>query len=236
MKKTKGRLIIPIALSSVLLFSACSVQDPLLFEDTAESTLTQSSDVDHSKIIKELEEKILLIQQNQSLSDAEQQKELNRLQDLLAELKNQVSGKNPEQTDSNATDTEESSAGSDSNPIPQFLYSRNGDTAIITGYTGSDTHLVIPSEIDGYRVIAIGDSAFSSQNLKSVIVSNGIEKLDWFAFLHCPALISVTLPDSVTSIGYSAFAPQSKTFTIYCHNNSFAHKYAESYGWNYAII
>ena len=95
---------------------------------------------------------------------------------------------------------------------------------------------MIPSEIDGYPVIAIGDSAFSSQTLKSVIVSNGIEKLDWFAFRDCPALISITLPDSVTSIGYSAFAPQSKSFTIYCHNDSFAHKYAKSYGWSYAII
>lgn len=57
-------------------------------------------------------------------------------------------------------------------------------TAEITGYTGSATELVIPSEMDGYRVTGIGDNAF---------------------FLST-SLKSVTIPDSVTSIGASAFS------------------------------
>ena len=166
---------------------------------------------------------------------AEQQKEIQKLQETINELKNQLPTQSTATSDT-ATSESSSSHSDSTESEARFLYSQSNGSAIITGYTGSDAHLVIPSEIDGYPVIAIGDSAFSSQTLKSVIVSNGIEKLDWFAFRDCPALISITLPDSVTSIGYSAFAPQSKSFTIYCHNDSFAHKYAKSYGWSYAII
>lgn len=36
------------------------------------------------------------------------------------------------------------------------------DTVEITGYTGSDTELIIPSEIDGKAVTSIGEAAFAS--------------------------------------------------------------------------
>ncbi|MCD8026399.1 MAG: leucine-rich repeat domain-containing protein, partial [Clostridiales bacterium] len=52
-------------------------------------------------------------------------------------------------------------------------------TAEITGYTGEATDLEITSAIDGYTVTSIGDSAFED----------------------CDSLTSVTIPDSVTSIG-----------------------------------
>ena len=136
-----------------------------------------------------------------------------------------------------STDTEGADASSESStPVSQFLYKKEGNGIIITGYTGAEGHVVIPAKIDGYAVTAIGDSAFSSDSLKSIIISNGIQKIDWFAFNECPALLSVTIPESVVSIGYSAFSPQSNAFTIYCHSDSFAHRYAKSYGWSYALI
>ncbi len=57
-------------------------------------------------------------------------------------------------------------------------------TAEITHYTGSAETLVIPSEIDGYKVTSIGE----------------------YAFEDCDSLTSITIPDSVTSIGYGAFS------------------------------
>ena len=238
MKKTKKAMTFSFLLSFLMLLSSCNANDRMFDTEPSETQATEYES-SQSQTIRDLENKIIELQQSQYISDAEHQKELQRLQTLLAELKSQVSTS----TDTQAQETESASAGTDkesvsdeSTSLPQFLYTQENGKAIITGYTGTDAHLVIPSEIDGYQVIEIGDNAISSQTLKSVIVSNGIEKLNWFAFRDCPALVSVTLPDSVTSIAYSAFAPQDSSFTIYCHSNSFAYKYAKSYGLNYAII
>lgn len=47
-------------------------------------------------------------------------------------------------------------------------------TITITDYTGSDTDLVIPGTIDGYKVTEIGDEAFREcASLKSVVIPEG---------------------------------------------------------------
>ena len=66
-------------------------------------------------------------------------------------------------------------------------------TAEITGYDGLETELVIPSEIDGYTVTHIGDSAF----------------------FGCYSLTEITIPDSVTSIGDYAFADCNSLTDVY---------------------
>ena len=78
-------------------------------------------------------------------------------------------------------------------------------TIIITGYNiegGLD--VVIPSEIDGKKVTAIGASAFESKGITSVIIPNTITSIGEGAFRY-NKLTSVIIPSSVTSIGYSAF-------------------------------
>ena len=45
-------------------------------------------------------------------------------------------------------------------PIDSFTYEINGESVTITGYTGSEGNVTIPSEIDGKPVTAIGESAF----------------------------------------------------------------------------
>lgn len=66
-----------------------------------------------------------------------------------------------------------------------FSYTvRSDGTAEITDYTGTATEVVIPDTIDGYTVAFIGVAAFYG----------------------CTDLVSVTIPDSVTSIGDSAFS------------------------------
>ena len=99
-----------------------------------------------------------------------------------------------------------------------FEYSSNGTAITITRYTGSNTTLVIPSMIDGLPVVAIGDYAFlDCPSLKSVTIPDSITYIGDGAFEECSALTSVTIGDGVTYIGSYAFsdcyALTSVTFT-----------------------
>lgn len=48
---------------------------------------------------------------------------------------------------------------------------------------------------------------FDNQDIKSVVVSDGITSLGTFAFNYCNNLTSASLPNSLTKIGSNAFAP-----------------------------
>ena len=110
-----------------------------------------------------------------------------------------------------------------------FEYVKIGDAVEIVGYSGSAETLDIPDELDGKRVVAIGDRAFfDSRSLKSVtipgvvdtigdsafklcinlnqvIISDGVSSIRDSAFLSCYNLSSVAIPESVTFIGNAAF-------------------------------
>lgn len=224
-----NKRILPIFFVILLLFSFCFSAcnaNQRIFGSASDTTPEQSIE----ETIRRLEMQIALLKQSQDASDAENQKELVRLQNLLASLKEEASSsEESSSTDQQQTEGETVADG-------KFLYVQEGANAVITGYTGQDETLVIPSKIDGLPVTAIGDNAFQSKHLKTVVVADGITKIGWFAFRDCPALVSVTLPSSVTVIGYSAFSSDSTALTIYCHRNSFAQKYVESYGIRHAII
>lgn len=175
--------------------------------------------------IKALEDQILALRQNQTLSDAESQAQIAELEALIDQLR----------TENTRTDTT-----AQSTPPPSsrsvFIYTLEDGKATITGFTGNDEHIVIPAKIDGVAVYGIKSGAFEDYPIKSVIISEGVEVIDWFAFYRCASLESVTIPTSVRRIGHSAFEGCSVRFTIYCHDASFAQSYAQSYGISYAII
>lgn len=110
-----------------------------------------------------------------------------------------------------------------------FTYSMLDDNCVmLIRYTGSDTDVIIPSEINGHRVTfleetfsrnkdiksvtipesveAIGDSAFGGcSNLESVQIGENVKGLGYYAFGGCTALKEITLPQSVGYIGNRAF-------------------------------
>ncbi len=64
----------------------------------------------------------------------------------------------------------------------------------------------IPSEIDGYPVIGIGDYAFASCNLLTdVVIPEGITTIGNYAFQECSLLKNINIPNGVVSIGICAF-------------------------------
>lgn len=83
---------------------------------------------------------------------------------------------------------------------------RDGGGLVISKYLGSDTEVVIPSEIDGKKITDISYEAFLDNiDITSIIISDGIEWIDGGAFSSCVNLENISLPNSVTYIGAGAF-------------------------------
>ena len=82
----------------------------------------------------------------------------------------------------------------------------SGTECEITEYHGDNAHIVIPESIDGYRVVAIGGSAFAGrENITMVTLPNSVETIGDDAFIGCHNLVNITLGEGVTSIGMNAF-------------------------------
>lgn len=214
----KKYLLLALAIISVIsiTFSACGA--PSASKPKQTSTSLSSNE----EAIKALDKKIKELQEEQFISDTESKRQIEELQAELEKLRAEVSS-GVQTTLSTPKDS-------------TFTYTLNKGKALITGFNGSDEHIVIPSRIDGFEVYGISANAFEGYSFSSVIISDGVEHIDWFAFYNCPKLSSITIPASVTSIGYSAFDGSAKGFTIYCHSNSFAYSYAKSYGITYTFI
>ncbi len=90
----------------------------------------------------------------------------------------------------------------------QLLYVTNADhiSATITGYTNSvPGNLIIPTNIDGLTVTAIGENAFvEANNLTNVTIPSTVTTIEEGAF-NAAGLTSVTIPYGATNIGEAAF-------------------------------
>ena len=107
-------------------------------------------------------------------------------------------------------------------------------TVTITGYTGSGGAVTIPSTIDGKPVTAIKDGTsssgvFFSKGLTSVTIPNSVTTIGQGAFLN-NQLTSVTIPNSVTTIGDYAFGLNQLTSVIIGSGVTTIGDYAFGYG------
>ena len=87
-----------------------------------------------------------------------------------------------------------------------WKYAVRDDGAVITGTTQTDGDVVIPSEIDGYSVTGIDVAFAGCGGITSVTIPDSVTSIGNSAFSGCSSLTSVTIPDSVTNIGYRAFS------------------------------
>jgi hypothetical protein len=86
-----------------------------------------------------------------------------------------------------------------------YQYTLSNNQATITGYTGSGGVVTIPSSLNSYPVVSIGNNAFFGSALTSVSIPNSVTSIGVGAFCNSPNLTSVSIPNSVTSIGDNAF-------------------------------
>ncbi len=125
----------------------------------------------------------------------------------------------------------EAMAGASAGDESDFLYALREGLATVTGYIGHAKEVVIPASLGGCPVVAIADSAFADNTtLLSVVVPEGVTTVGWFAFSGCIALQSVTLSADVTAIGYGAFDRCPAALTVIAPAGSYAQSYAASYG------
>mgnify|MGYP004521407839 CR=1 FL=1 len=96
---------------------------------------------------------------------------------------------------------------------PEECFNFDESTGTITSYLckagnnnnlPSITDVIIPSEINGVAVTSIDIATFSNCNLTSVTIPDSVITIGMYAF-NDNKLTSITIPNSVTTIGNSAF-------------------------------
>ena len=130
----------------------------------------------------------------------------------------------------NVVAAEESVQLLDASVSGDFSYTAlNGTYCQITGYSGTESELIIPESLEGLIVQSIADRVFENNStlesvtlpkyldtmgnrqfagctgLKTVVFNENLTAVGAYAFQGCSALESIVLPDSVKSIGEYAF-------------------------------
>lgn len=83
-----------------------------------------------------------------------------------------------------------------------FTYSETDGEVTITKYTGSETSVTVPAQIDGMNVVAIADNAFKNNTtITSVTFSDGIKRIESTVFYGCTALKQINFPNTLEWMG-----------------------------------
>jgi len=86
-----------------------------------------------------------------------------------------------------------------------FQLTENGKGVIITGLSGNPKTVNIPSKFEGVPVVEIGNYAFEDHpGITSITIPNTVTKIGYFAFSGT-GITKIVIPDSVAEMGESVF-------------------------------
>lgn len=95
-----------------------------------------------------------------------------------------------------------------------LLYRIENNNAFITGYTGNEEVLIIPSQIGDYNVLCIDKLAFANNDkIWTVILPETVTEIREYAF-HQSSIRNIILPNSLQSIRDGAFS-DSRLTSVY---------------------
>lgn len=96
-----------------------------------------------------------------------------------------------------------------------FEYMEVNGHILVTSYIGTESEVVIPSEIDGMTVAAVDVKAFYNNDIvTSVELPDTIVEIQGYTFYKCSNLTEVILPDSIKFIGIHAFEDCTSLTTV----------------------
>ena len=87
-----------------------------------------------------------------------------------------------------------------------YFVLRHGKAVVLTGYTGTETELILPSEIDGKPVLSV--SGFQTDNaaeIQKVVVPDSVRIIGPDSFSQFTALTELVLPDGLFAICEGSF-------------------------------
>ena len=107
--------------------------------------------------------------------------------------------------------------------VGDYIFYYNNDIMYLLSYTGSDKELIFPSIDKAKEVFGdFGDTYeiyeyafYENTNITSVTIPDSVTSIGSSAFSSCSSLTSITIPESVTSIGSSAFYGCYKLVEVY---------------------
>lgn len=216
-----------IKITSIILFLAVALLSVFVGGKQINSKIEQSIKENYQTEIDALKEKL----NNQS-----------ELLNSIINIGNKPSNTtttNKQNTTSTTTTTSTKKSTTTNTPVEDevlFEYTKENGGVTIIKYIGKQTSVTIPNKIEQLPVLKIGENAFADTNIKSITLPSSCEEIDWFAFYGCYALTTIYISKNVNTIGYGAFDSCSKSLTIYCERNSYAQKYAQSFGIKYSIF
>ena len=227
-----------LILSTLLLsMTACSTpavgHTPLTTESSAPNDANTLRTY-YEALIAELEQELLDQKQTDYIARLEYESRIQELEDKLNATAESPSDSDiPVSGDPDPIPPADTSAPESPSPdrpaTTSFHYVIENGGAVIYEYLGTARTVTIPETIVGYPVTRIADDAFKGTAVTSVIVPDTVTEIGWHAFADCTSLTSVTLPASVTSIGYGAF-DGCPGLTVYCPRDSYAAQFAISFG------
>ena len=94
----------------------------------------------------------------------------------------------------------------DEQQFKDWSYAEVNDIAVILRYSGTETDVEIPAQIDGKPVVAIGMGAFKGNTtMQSVVIPDSVMSIGIGAFRNCTALSDISGGNLVVRIGSRAF-------------------------------
>ena len=88
----------------------------------------------------------------------------------------------------------------------KFFYGKSGGVNYLIRYIGSEPSVILPDTVYGGDYELYRFAFHGCTSMTSVTIPDSVTSIGEYAFSGCKSLTSVTIPDSVTSIGDDAFS------------------------------
>ena len=99
----------------------------------------------------------------------------------------------------------------------EYTLTDDGNSYEVTGFSfKSDVEIVIQSKYKGKPVTSIGNEAFAGNPIVSVYIPDGVTSIGQYAFFGCDNLVNIRLPDSLTYMGDYALANRLDKYGYNC--------------------